>query len=83
MREVKLCTAQESVLQRQREESYKKYGWVTSKCHVKNYNATAGFYRRQLTSARHLGKWAGFPGKSEGAVSLWVSFSDKGEREGK
>lgn len=47
----------------------------------KKYNATAGFYRRELTSAGQLGKWDGFFGRSEDAAPLRASFSDKGKRE--
>lgn len=35
MKEVKLCSVQESFLHRQKEECYKKHILVTSECHVK------------------------------------------------
>lgn len=45
----------------------------------KTYNATAGYYRKQLTSAGQLGKWDGFFERSEDAVPLTAS-SDKVRR---
>jgi len=47
----------------------------------KKYNATAGFYKRELSSAGQLEKWDGFFGRSEDAGPLRASFSDKGKRE--
>lgn len=46
----------------------------------KKHNATAGFYRRELTSAGQFGKQDVFFGRSEDADPLRASFSDKRER---